>query len=188
MLRLIVVTLCVSAATCGDSKCANGDFQCELVEFLDELDREPAVDVLGLTLVRKSGHFRARTDPGLIERFVQFVESHEVKIAPSITDRNWENEARTKKLKKILFPILMFLKLKAAIVIPAVLALMGALAVKGFGMSLVALTVAVGVALKNFVAEEHYHHGPKVAYEIVPQVWQRNAMEQGAPLAYQPIS
>lgn len=80
----------------------------------------------------------------------------------------------------------MFLKLKAAIVIPAILAGMAILAVKGFGMSLVALTIASAVALKNFVAEEH--HGPKIAYEIVPQVWNRNSGMEVLPLGYQPIS
>ncbi|XP_044271171.1 uncharacterized protein LOC123015488 [Tribolium madens] len=192
MLRLIVIVLCASVATCDVSKCDNGDFRCvesNLVKFFDDLDREPVLEVLGLSLVKKSNHSSgAKTQVGVLERLVQFVKNREIKIARSITARNWENEARTKKLKKILLPILMFLKLKAAIVIPAVLALMAALAVKGFGMSLVALTVAVGVALKNFVAEEHYHHGPKLAYEIVPQVWQRNALEQGLPMAYQPIS
>lgn len=72
--------------------------------------------------------------------------------------------SRSKKIRRILLPLLLLLKLKAAIILPIVLSAIALLSFKGFGISLVALAVAGTTALKNVLE----HAGSKVSYEVVP--------------------
>ncbi|KAG5884643.1 hypothetical protein JTB14_035738 [Gonioctena quinquepunctata] len=83
---------------------------------------------------------------------------------------------RTKKLRRVILPILLLLKLKAAIVIPVVLSLIALVAFNGLGAGVTALAIAGATGLKSLLES----HGPsKVSYEIVPQViapqWSRSS-------------
>lgn len=71
------------------------------------------------------------------------------------------------------------MKLKAAIIIPAVLSAIALIAFKGLGASIVAITLAGATALKSLF-DHHHHISPKVTYEVVPQIashWSRSSMD-----------
>lgn len=104
------------------------------------------------------------------------------------------SEGRKRKIRKLLLPLLLFFKLKAAIVLPAVLAAIALIAFKGLGVSFLSLAVAGIAAFKAF-SDGHLHSSSKVSYEIVPQVapapaWSRtaaNPMENWAAPQYHNI-
>lgn len=85
---------------------------------------------------------------------------------------------RSSKIKKILLPILLLLKLKAAIVIPAILSAIALVAFKGLGASLIALAISGATGLKSLL--EH-HTSSKFTYEVVPQIssshWSRTGLD-----------
>lgn len=78
-------------------------------------------------------------------------------------------------MKKIILPLILLLKLKAAIIVPAVLSAITLIALKGLGASLVALTLSGATAFKSLLDG---HVSPKVTYEVVPQIshWSRSGM------------
>lgn len=71
------------------------------------------------------------------------------------------------------------MKLKAAVIIPAVLSAIALIAFKGLGASIVAITLAGATALKSLL--DNHHVSPKVTYEVVPQLshWSRSSMDGG---------
>ncbi|XP_074031316.1 DUF1676 domain-containing protein Osi15 isoform X2 [Leptinotarsa decemlineata] len=95
-------------------------------------------------------------------------------------------EGRSKRLRKIILPILLLLKLKAAIIIPIILSFISLVAFKGLGVGITALAIAGATGLKSLLE----HHGPsKISYEVLPQVvtsqWSRSSVEGpfiGSPL------
>lgn len=93
--------------------------------------------------------------------------------------------SRSKKIRRVLLPLLLLLKLKAAIILPIILSVIALVSFKGFGLSLAALAVAGTTALKNILE----HVGSKVSYEVVPTPvghWSRSgAVEGSIPAPYQ---
>lgn len=84
----------------------------------------------------------------------------------------------------MILPILLLLKLKALIIIPAILFVIALIAVKGAGAGIMALIISLGVALKAILEK---HGGPStLSYEIVPQIptthWNRNGADAWAGL------
>jgi hypothetical protein len=90
-------------------------------------------------------------------------------------------------LKKIILPLLVLLKLKAIIVISLILTAVAFTAFSGLGVSLMALTIATAVGLKNLLEG---HQSTKLTYEFVPQVvspyWSRAGIET-LPTGYHTI-
>lgn len=98
-------------------------------------------------------------------------------------------EARSSKLKKIIIPVLLLLKLKAAIVIPAILSVVALMAFNGLGVGLMALTISGALGLKSLL--EGYQGGSKLTYEVVPQLasphWNRAGVAGTEQLGYHTI-
>ncbi|CAH1111157.1 unnamed protein product [Psylliodes chrysocephalus] len=98
-------------------------------------------------------------------------------------------QSRSKRLRKLILPIILLLKLKAAIIIPIVLSLISFLAFTGFKSGLAALAISGAVGLKSLLENHHGH--PKIAYEILPSIasgWSRTSGDEGLPIAgYQTI-
>ncbi|XP_034949932.1 uncharacterized protein [Chelonus insularis] len=94
------------------------------------------------------------------------------------------SEART-KLKKMILPILLALKFKALVEVPVIIALIGALSLKGLGTGLAALFIASAVALKSLVTPP-IPYPARVSYGIVkPEIyhehWHRSQEEINQP-------
>ncbi|KAF5304200.1 hypothetical protein FQR65_LT18885 [Abscondita terminalis] len=64
------------------------------------------------------------------------------------------SESRRRKLRKLILPLLLLLKLKALIIIPAVLFVVALVAFKGLGAGVMALVVSGAIALKSLL-EKH---------------------------------
>lgn len=56
------------------------------------------------------------------------------------------------RLKKIILPILLALKLKALIILPIIISLIGLISIKGLGVSLAALLLSGSVAMRSLFA------------------------------------
>ncbi|CAG9860645.1 unnamed protein product [Phyllotreta striolata] len=170
-------------------------------ESLECLDEQLKLSVNELELPSYgewiSVHKIARTsrkineDEDFVGRCVRFLMEHELRIrVPERQERSLESESRSKRLRKLILPIILLLKLKAAIVIPVVLTIISFLAFTGFKSGLAALAISGAVALKNLL--EHSHHGhSKISYEILPSLgsgWSRTSQDEGLALpGYQPI-
>lgn len=92
--------------------------------------------------------------------------------------------ART-KLKRMIVPILLALKLKALIVLPIVITLIGLVGIKGLGAGLAALLLAGAVSLKALLTPPPPYPA-RVSYGIVkPEIyhehWHRSQEEVNQP-------
>lgn len=94
-------------------------------------------------------------------------------------------ETRSSKLKKIILPILLLLKLKAAIVIPIVLSVIALVAFKGLGAGLIALALSGATAFKSSLEG---HSSKKVSFEVVPPHWSRAGLAPSGPAGVIPAS
>lgn len=92
------------------------------------------------------------------------------------------------KLKKMIVPILLALKLKAIIVLPIVLTLIGMIGIKGLGAGLMALLLSGAVALKALLHSPH-HYPSRVSYGVVKpyeyhhEHWHRSQEDVAEPYA-----
>ncbi|XP_012145801.1 DUF1676 domain-containing protein Osi15 [Megachile rotundata] len=94
------------------------------------------------------------------------------------------SEART-KLKKIMLPLLLALKLKAMIVLPIVITLIGLIGIKGLGAGLLSLLLSGAVALKALLTPPPPPPA-RVTYGVVkPDIhhehWHRSQEEVNQP-------
>lgn len=76
-------------------------------------------------------------------------------------------EPRRRKIRKILLPILLLLKVKAIIIIPIVLTVIGLVAMKGLGAALTALTISAFTALKGILDGKQTTE-KRVTYGVIP--------------------
>ncbi|XP_006609391.2 uncharacterized protein LOC102676264 [Apis dorsata] len=93
------------------------------------------------------------------------------------------SEART-KLKKIVLPLLLALKLKAMIVLPIIITLIGLIGIKGLGAGLLSLLLSGAVALKALLTPPPAP--ARVTYGVVkPEIhhehWHRSQEELNQP-------
>ncbi|XP_019870385.1 uncharacterized protein LOC109598924 [Aethina tumida] len=179
--------LIVALAACAMSedvyrKCGD-DLSClesEMIGYVDGLGDGP-VPLLGdyVSLARNEETFEAaRGGEDFVTRCIRYLANHELKFKlPSDTARALIEESRSSKLKKIVLPMLLLLKLKAAIILPIVLSVIALVAFKGLGAGLVALALSGATGLKSLLEG---HNTSKFTYEVVPQIsshWSRSGVE-----------
>ncbi|XP_063988484.1 uncharacterized protein LOC135168345 [Diachasmimorpha longicaudata] len=95
------------------------------------------------------------------------------------------SEART-KLKRMIIPVLLALKLKALIILPIVITIIGLIGLKGLGAGLAALFLSGAVALKAILTPPPPYPAARVSYGIVkPEIhhdhWHRSQEEVNQP-------
>ncbi|ENN79229.1 hypothetical protein HUJ04_001760 [Dendroctonus ponderosae] len=193
MIKLARVGLLVSIfvlANCDNSDKISYE-EAKLSNYLKELEETPAVSLVGDYVVLQKKEGRANQEESdlsedLLSRCARFLASRELVInMPESEGRDLFSGSRSKKIRRILLPLLLLLKLKAAIILPIVLSAIALLSLKGFGLSLAALAVAGTTALKNLLE----HAGSKVSYEVVPTPvghWSRSgALDDSLVNAYE---
>ncbi|CAH1966031.1 unnamed protein product [Acanthoscelides obtectus] len=161
-----------------------GHLSCLEKKFVDYVDKVEASGTISnyVVLEKVSGRDakEEKRDEGIVQRCVRFLAEHQLKLRlPAEESRGLETEARSRKIRKLILPLLLILKLKASIIFPILLSIVAIVAFKGLGAGLTALTIAGAIGLKNLVETAAQGHS-KVSYEIVPQVaphWSRSAME-----------
>ncbi|KAF5286537.1 hypothetical protein FQR65_LT12541 [Abscondita terminalis] len=141
---------------CGDSiECAESN----LVKVVNDFDDKSSIQLIGdyVTLEKvKDAVSEPKSEDGIFERVIRYLESHELRIRLSSSDdaRSAMEESRRRKLRKLILPLLLLLKLKALIIIPAVLFVVALVAFKGLGAGVMALVVSGAIALKSLL-EKH---------------------------------
>ncbi|KAF7279546.1 DUF1676 domain-containing protein Osi15 [Rhynchophorus ferrugineus] len=174
-------TSCSDSITCGEQ---------QLSSYLKTLEDTPSIPVLGDTIVlEKDQSFGDEVGEGkedIVDRSVRFLTSRSLKIKfPAEEARTLTADARGKKhkIRKYILPLLLVLKLKAAIILPILLSVIALVSFKGFGLSLAALAVAGTSALKNLLQPS----GSKIEVVSAPiGHWKRSGFIEGViPETYQ---
>ncbi|XP_053976568.1 uncharacterized protein LOC128875207 [Hylaeus volcanicus] len=209
--KLLIVLALQMAAFVAAEDVDTAVTETKLTRAMDELNRKESIGIYGdmVTLekvdVDEDAETRASEDP-LVSRIEKFLRTRKVQIhfptdgstadvfgrALGQKDVGVElralttgaSEART-KLKKILLPLLLALKLKAMIVLPIVITLIGLIGIKGLGAGLMSLLLSGAVALKALLSPPPPYPA-RVSYGIVkPEIhheqWHRSQEEVNQP-------
>lgn len=93
--------------------------------------------------------------------------------------------ART-KLKRVLLPLLLALKLKALIILPIIITIIGLIGIKGLGAGLMALLLSGAVALKALLTpppplSTRISYGVVKPHDIYHDHWHRSQEEINQP-------
>ncbi|CAG9760734.1 unnamed protein product [Ceutorhynchus assimilis] len=188
----LVISLIATIATCDEKSVPTREK--ELSNLLQTIEDTPSISVIeDLVVLEKSNSTlisEARGDEDIVDRCARFLAERELKIKlPTSEARDLlsaESRGKKKRIARILLPILLLLKVKAAIILPIILSIIALVSFKGFGLSLAALAVAGSTAFKNILE----HVGSKsISYEVVPSPvghWSRSGNVEGTlPLGYQ---
>ncbi|XP_043265600.1 uncharacterized protein LOC122405137 [Colletes gigas] len=207
LLILLALTACVVA----EDVTVTGTTETKLIKSMDELNQRNSIGIYGdmLTLEKVDVDEDRETilsDDPLVSRIEKFLRTRKVQVhfpsdgstadvfgrALGQKDVGVElralttgaSEART-KLKKILLPLLLALKLKAIIVLPIVITMIGLIGMKGLGAGLMSLLLSGAVALKALLSPPPSYPA-RVSYGIVkPEIhheqWHRSQEEVNQP-------
>ncbi|XP_017891461.1 uncharacterized protein LOC108631807 [Ceratina calcarata] len=184
----------------------------DLTKTMDDLNRKDTIQIYGDMITLEKMHVEQEYDVGrssedpLVNKIEQFLRSRRIHVhlpsdgssvdmlgrALGRKDVDVElralttgaSEART-KLKKMVLPLLLALKLKALIVLPIVITLIGLIGIKGLGAGLLSLLLSGAVALKALLTPPPPYPA-RVTYGIVkPEVhhdhWHRSQEEANQP-------
>ncbi|XP_012345421.2 uncharacterized protein LOC105736234 [Apis florea] len=182
-----------------------------LTRAMDELNKRDTIEIYGdmitlekVDVAREEGRSSTSEDP-LVGQIERFFNSRRIRVhlpndgssadmfgrALGRKDMAVElralttgaSEART-KLKKIVLPLLLALKLKAMIVLPIIITLIGLIGIKGLGAGLLSLLLSGAVALKALLTPPP--PPARVTYGVVkPEIhhehWHRSQEELNQP-------
>ncbi|XP_049860440.1 uncharacterized protein LOC126354680 [Schistocerca gregaria] len=155
---------------------------------------------LDATLPRDADEKDAQVETMLVDRVARFLQSHtlQLKVPDSAISevRRTLDEARGKKKKlKMLLPLLLLMKLKAAAIIPLALGALALLALKALIVGKLALVLAGLIALQKLlasrqgtqtyevVAHPHYSHSHVSSYGDEHGHYGRSLPDDGAAAA-----
>ncbi|XP_011314425.1 uncharacterized protein Osi15 [Fopius arisanus] len=207
----IVIFLCLLALVCGNPAGQGEDVEKMMMKKMEELKKTHSLRIYGdiVTLEKLQDAGDQRSLPGedpLVASIDQFLSSRKIRISlPSdgspadflgraIGQKEIDielrgltygaSEART-KLKRMLLPVLLALKLKALIILPIVITMIALIGLKGLGAGLAALFLSGAVALKAILTPPPYP-AARVSYGIVkPEIhhdhWHRSQEEVNQP-------
>ncbi|XP_011703629.1 PREDICTED: uncharacterized protein LOC105459372 [Wasmannia auropunctata] len=181
----------------------------KLTRAMDEINRKDIIDIYGdmitLEKVLEDEESSEESADPLVSRIEKFLRTRKVQVnlpndastaglfARALGQRNIDielrslargtSEART-KLKRMIMPLLILLKLKAIIVLPIVISLIALIGLKGLGAGLMSLLISGAVALKALVTPPP---PPRVSYGIIKpheihhDHWHRSEEEVNQP-------
>ncbi|XP_055587248.1 uncharacterized protein LOC129739755 [Uranotaenia lowii] len=194
-----MIVCCVVVAVLGfAAAAANTKEEQQMINLIDEIDRERNFPLFGGLSVQKVEGFEERSfgaEEGLAERAIRYLNSHSLKINIPATEeaegRQMEAEARSSRLKKVFLPLLLALKLKMSIVLPILLTIIKLISLKGLIAGLIALKLSIFTFLKDLfnkkqerVTTAYITSAQPVNAEIVHQDWHRNGQASPQELAY----
>ncbi|XP_058793716.1 uncharacterized protein LOC131665674 [Phymastichus coffea] len=195
------------------------NYKANILSVMDSLNRKDSIDIFG-NIVRlekteaeeASEARQVETDP-LLKRIDEFLRTRRLQIkfpddgssadyfGRALGEKNYNfelrelihgaSEART-KVKKILLPILLALKLKAAIVLPIVITLIGLIGIKGLGAGVLALLLSGAVALKALLTPSTPAYPARISfskpYDLYHENWHRSQqiLADDQPIVTQP--
>ncbi|XP_048507187.1 uncharacterized protein LOC125500052 [Athalia rosae] len=192
LVGLVVAANAEPKKACGEKdqmKCAED----KLINVMDKINEQESIKIYGDMVTMKKipvqtveeGGDQSETDP-LLSKVDRFLKERKIQInfpsdgssadffGRALGEKEVDFELRSlaqgasegrSKLKKILIPVLLALKLKAMIVLPIVITLIGLVGIKGLGTGLAALLISGAVALKALLTPPPLP--PRVSYGII---------------------
>nr|XP_012228125.1 PREDICTED: uncharacterized protein LOC105675504 [Linepithema humile] len=210
---IIVLALQLATLVVADSNQEDGNsleyLEGRLTRAMDELNRKDTIgiygDIVTLEKIAEDGEPSEKSADPLVSRIEKFLQTRRIEInfpndastaglfGRALGQHNIDielrslthgaSEART-RLKKLILPLLLLLKVKAVIILPIVITLIGLISVKGLSVGLTALVLSGALALKSLVAPPP---PPRVSYgvvrphEIHHDHWHRSEQEVNQP-------
>ncbi|XP_046621005.1 uncharacterized protein LOC124305510 [Neodiprion virginianus] len=192
--EIALLTVSLALVNAETKKECENDMRCaedKLTRVMDQLNGEDTIRIYGdmITLekipVDASEVSQYETDP-LLSSVDRFLQSRKIHLSfphdgssadlfgRALGEKDVQLELRSftqgasegrSKLKKILIPVLLALKLKAMIVLPIVITLIGLVGIKGLGTGLAALLISGALALKALLTPPPLP--PRVSYGII---------------------
>ncbi|XP_076241722.1 DUF1676 domain-containing protein Osi15 [Calliopsis andreniformis] len=208
----LLIALALAALVAAEDATTLEQMESRLTRAMDDLNRKDTLQIYGdmITLekvnVEENAEVGRSSEDPLVSRIEKFLRTRRIQVhlpsdgssadlfgrALGQKDVGVElrglatgaSEART-KLKKILLPLLIALKLKAMIVLPIVMTLIGLIGIKGLGAGLLSLLLSGAVALKALLTPPPPYPA-RVTYGIVkPEIyhdhWHRSQEEVNQP-------
>ncbi|KYN39957.1 hypothetical protein ALC56_05725 [Trachymyrmex septentrionalis] len=208
LLALQLLTLVIAGSGQEDGNSLE-QLEEKLMKTMDEINRKDIIDVYGdiitLEKVAKDEKPSEESADPLVSRIEKFLRSRKIQInlpndastaglfARALGQRNIDielrsltrgtSEART-KLKRMIMPLLILLKLKAIIVLPIVISMIALIGLKGLGAGLMSLLISGAVALKALVTPPppaRVSYGIVRPHEIHHDHWHRSEEEVNQP-------
>ncbi|KYQ59803.1 hypothetical protein ALC60_01188 [Trachymyrmex zeteki] len=208
LLALQLLTLVIAGSSQEDGNSLE-HLEGKLIRAMDDINRKDIIDVYGdiitLEKVAEDGELSEKSADPLVSRIEKFLKSRKIQInlpndastaglfARALGQRNIDielkslargtSEART-KLKRMIMPLLILLKLKAIIVLPIVISMIALIGLKGLGAGLMSLLISGAVALKALVTPPppaRVSYGIVRPHEIHHDHWHRSEEEVNQP-------
>ncbi|XP_030371251.1 uncharacterized protein LOC115621681 [Scaptodrosophila lebanonensis] len=205
MCAKFVCVVLVASFVCGAIALPSQDnSEKDLVNMLNRLDSEESVPLFGGLRIDRSETGRSFGANKAVESFEdraeRYLETHELNLSFSgdEQDENAENvysgrameESRSKRMKKMLLPLLLALKLKKAVVVKVLFTIIKFISLKSLAISFLALILAGATFFKDLLAKKKDHittayiTGSPLNAEIVHSDWNRNGQAAASELAY----
>ncbi|KAH8402763.1 hypothetical protein KR215_010276 [Drosophila sulfurigaster] len=205
MCAKFVCVVLVASFVCGAFALPSQDnSEKDLVNMINKLDNEDSVSLFGGLRIDRTEAGRSFGSSKGIESFEdraeRYLETHELNLSFSgdEQDENAENvysgrameESRSKRMKKMLLPLLLALKLKKAVVVKVMFTIIKFISLKALAISFLALILAGATFFKDLLAKKKDHittayiTGSPLNAEIVHSDWNRNGQASAADLAY----
>lgn len=205
MCSKFVCVLLVTAFVCSAAALPSQDNnEKDLINMINKIDSEPAVPLFGGLRIERSETGRSFGSLKALESFEdraeRYLETHKLSLSfPSDNDdeesedefagRGME-ESRSKKMKKMLLPLLLALKLKKMVVVKVLFMIIKFISLKSLAISILALIFAGATFFKDLLGKKKEHittayiTGSPLNAEIVHSDWNRNGQAAASELAY----
>ncbi|EDV90707.1 uncharacterized protein LOC6569764 [Drosophila grimshawi] len=205
MCAKFVCVVLVASFVCGSLALPSQDnSEKDLVNMLNKLDNEESISLFGGLRIDRTETGRsfgsAKSLESFEDRAERYLETHELNLSFSGDEQseNAENvysgrameESRSKRMRKMLVPLLLLLKLKKAIVVKVMFTIIKFISLKALAISFLALILAGATFFKDLLAKKKDHittayiTGSPLNAEIVHSDWNRNGQASAADLAY----
>ena len=202
MCSKIVCVVLVASFVCSAVALPSQDSsEKDLVNMINQVDAEPSVPLFGglrIDRVEAGRSFGAsKAVESFAERAERYLATHELNLSFSGDEESEDEfagrgmeESRSKKMKKMLVPLLLALKIKKAIIVKVLFTIIKFISLKSLAISFLALILAGASFFKDLLAKKKDHittayiTGSPLNAEIVHSDWNRNGQAAASDLAY----
>ncbi|XP_017483956.1 PREDICTED: uncharacterized protein LOC108372716 [Rhagoletis zephyria] len=199
---LVASFICSAAALPSQQQLDNSEKDIiNLINRVDSTDTLPLFAGLRVERTETGRSFgaSAKSIESVDERVERYLATHELNFGlPNDEDEETENEyagrameeSRSKKMKKMLLPLLLILKLKKAVLCKVAFSIIKFISLKSLAISILALILAGATFFKDLLGKKKEHittayiTGSPLNAEIVHSDWNRNGQAAASDLAY----
>ncbi|XP_013100097.1 uncharacterized protein LOC106082252 [Stomoxys calcitrans] len=203
MYTKIICVVFVATFVCGAVALPKQDTtEKDLVNMINKIDNEASLPLFGGMRIERSENGRAfgpatKAVETFEERAERYLQTHQLNFSfPDVDEEEEETsngraieEPRSKKMKKMMVPLLLALKLKKAVIVKVLFMIIKFISLKSLAISLLALFFAGATFFKDLLGKKKEHITTAYitgspAAEIVHSDWNRNGQAAASDLAY----